>query len=314
MRSTELFELMSDIDDKYIDEVRENAQNAKKKRPSTLRIAVIAACAALVIGGAYAVIYYNYARVPNASSSEGTAQESDAAETDEKRTLTLGVDGDGLAKADYRALTGVAFPAENGRLTKEDVDAIYAAAEQICERYDRIVLSDGSSFEVPKALSSDEKGSLRANPGQFSLVQLSDLYSRLTGLDSAVGYVFWDMINTYLPDGAADLLVRDPTVNSVIGEWAILDLASSGFASKSEARASFGQSVNFTRYPFEILEFNEYGDIFYYPGDGGKEHICNSERKELISIVQRTYNNVRLTSEQKERDSIVGEVADPDGN
>lgn len=314
MRSTELFELMSDIDDQYIDEVRERAQNAGTKRTNVLRLALIAACAALVIGSAYAVIYYyNYTKVPNVSSSDGTALETDETEIDETRALTLGFNEDGSAKADYTALTGVPFPAENGRLTKQDVYAIYDAAEMICERYDRITLSDGSSFDAPEGVSPDEAGSLRANPEQFSPDRLSEYYSLLTRLDNAVGHVFWDMINAYLPDGAADLLVHDPKINSVITEWAILDLASSGYASKSDAREAF-KGADFADYPFEILEFNEYGDIFYYPGDSGKERICNGERRELISIVQQTYENVRLRTENEQRDSIVADVAAPDGD
>ena len=55
MKETEIIEFMSDIDDEYIDEVRERERCGGRKRRTWLRTAAIAACAALVLGGAFAV-------------------------------------------------------------------------------------------------------------------------------------------------------------------------------------------------------------------------------------------------------------------
>lgn len=72
MNSTKLLELISDIDDKYIEEVRKTSQSPGRKRTVFQRIAVIAACAALTVGCAFAALYiHDRLAVPPSTVSPG---------------------------------------------------------------------------------------------------------------------------------------------------------------------------------------------------------------------------------------------------
>ena len=237
----------------------------------------------------------------SSGSSGSSSGNTVPAESAGERLLDL------TANTDLAALTDLAFPVENGRLSKDDVYALFDVAERICENYDRLILSDQTDIEIPEALTDDEAATILANVSYYDLETLEALHSRLEQRDRAVGYLFWDLVNAYLPEGAADLLVKNPKSNSIAREWAILDLGASGYNDKKEARSAQGDGNDYSAYTFETLEFHEDGRLWYCPGDGSMTEIFNADRRDRERVV---WDEVLIKLAAREQDERAGAASD----
>jgi len=189
---------------------------------------------------------------------------------------------DVAAEIGYETLTGVKYPAEGGRLSTEDVYALYEAAERINAEYYRVVLSNKVGLTLADDIEETDPEAILARIRSAGYAELGDIYRVLHHRDYAVGYIFWQLVNIYLPDGAADLLVYNCQISNQM-EWAILDLAGSGYSDRFEAREAL--SGDRGRYPFATLEFSEQGQVWLNDGNGGRVEIFNAERREFIALI-----------------------------